>query len=66
MPAIYSKIPAVGIGITGLVIMISRVIDMITDPILGIYLDRMVEKDWMEVLASQWISFNVNWYFYFV
>ena len=44
MPAIYSKIAAVGIGITGLVIMISRVIDMITDPILGTYLDRMVEK----------------------
>ena len=44
VPAIYSKIAAVGIGITGLVIMISRVIDMITDPILGTYLDRMVEK----------------------
>ena len=44
MPAIYSKIAAVGIGITGLVIMISRVIDMITDPILGTFLDRMVEK----------------------
>ena len=44
VPAIYSKITAVGIGITGLVIMISRVIDMITDPILGTYLDRMVEK----------------------
>ena len=44
MPAIYSKIAAVGIGVTGLVIMISRVIDMITDPILGTYLDRMVEK----------------------
>ena len=44
VPAIYSKIAAVGIGITGLVIMISRVIDMITDPILGNYLDRMVEK----------------------
>ena len=44
VPAIYSKISAVGIGITGLVIMISRVIDMITDPILGTYLDRMVEK----------------------
>ena len=44
VPAIYSKIAAVGIGITGLVIMISRVIDMITDPILGTFLDRMVEK----------------------
>ena len=44
VPAIYSKIATVGIGITGLVIMISRVIDMITDPILGTYLDRMVEK----------------------
>ena len=44
VPAIYSKIAAVGIGITGLVIMISRVIDMITDPILGTYLDRMVAK----------------------
>ena len=44
VPAIYSKISAVGIGITGLVIMISRVIDMITDPILGTFLDRMVEK----------------------
>ena len=44
VPAIYSKIAAVGIGITGLVIMISRVIDMITDPILGTYLDRMVQK----------------------
>ena len=44
VPAIYSKIAAVGIGVTGLVIMISRVIDMITDPILGTYLDRMVEK----------------------
>ena len=44
VPAIYSKIAAVGISITGLVIMISRVIDMITDPILGTYLDRMVEK----------------------
>ena len=44
VPAIYSKIAAIGIGITGLVIMISRVIDMITDPILGTYLDRMVEK----------------------
>ena len=44
VPAIYSKIASVGIGITGLVIMISRVIDMITDPILGTYLDRMVEK----------------------
>ena len=44
VPAIYSKIAAVGIGITGLVIMISRVIDMITDPILGAFLDRMVEK----------------------
>ena len=44
VPAIYSKIAAVGIGITGLVIMISRVIDMITDPILGTYLDRMVEE----------------------
>lgn len=44
VPAIYSKIAAVGIAITGLVIMISRVIDMITDPILGTYLDRMVEK----------------------
>ena len=44
VPAIYSKIASVGIGITGFVIMISRVIDMITDPILGTYLDRMVEK----------------------
>ncbi len=44
VPAIYSKIAAVGIGITGLVIMTSRVIDMITDPILGTFLDRMVEK----------------------
>ena len=44
VPAIYSKIAAVGIGITGLVIMISRVIDMISDPILGTYLDRMIEK----------------------
>ena len=44
VPAIYSKIAAVGIGVTGLVIMISRVIDMITDPILGTFLDRMVEK----------------------
>ena len=44
VPAIYSKIAAVGIGITGLVIMISRVIDMITDPILGTYLDIMVAK----------------------
>ena len=44
VPAIYSKIAAVGIGITGLVIMLSRVIDMITDPILGTFLDRMVEK----------------------
>ena len=44
VPAIYSKIAAVGIGTTGFVIMISRVIDMITDPILGTYLDRMVEK----------------------
>ena len=44
VPAIYSKIASVGIGITGLVIIISRVIDMITDPILGTYLDRMVEK----------------------
>ena len=44
VPAIYSKIAAVGIGITGLVIMISRIIDMITDTILGTYLDRMVEK----------------------
>ena len=44
VPAIYSKIATVGIGITGLVIMISRVIDMITDPILGTFLDRMVEK----------------------
>ncbi len=44
VPAIYSKIAAVGIGITGLVIMVSRVIDMITDPILGTYLDRLVEK----------------------
>ena len=44
VPAIYSKIASVGIGITGLVIMISRVIDMITDPILGTFLDRMVEK----------------------
>ncbi len=44
VPAIYSKIAAVGISITGLVIMISRVIDMITDPILGTYLDKMVEK----------------------
>ena len=43
-PAIYSKIAAVGIGLTGLVIMISRIIDMITDPILGIYLDSMVVK----------------------
>ena len=44
VPAIYSKIAAVGIGITGIVIMTSRVIDMITDPILGTFLDRMVEK----------------------
>ena len=44
IPPIYSLLPNVGIAITGLAIMLSRFVDMISDPIMGTYLDSLVSK----------------------
>ena len=44
IPPIYSLLPNVGIAITGLAIMLSRIVDMISDPIMGTYLDNLVSK----------------------
>ena len=44
IPPIYSLLPSVGIAITGLAIMLSRFVDMISDPIMGAYLDKTVSK----------------------
>ena len=44
IPPIYSLLPNVGIAITGLAIMFSRIVDMISDPIMGTYLDNIVSK----------------------
>jgi len=42
VPSIYSVMPSVGITVTGFAIMISWFTDMVTDPVLGIYLDKLV------------------------
>ena len=44
IPSVYALIPNVGIAITGLAIMLSRFVDMISDPIMGTYLDNLVSK----------------------
>ena len=44
IPPIYSILPNVGIAITGLAIMLSRIVDMVSDPIMGTYLDNIVSK----------------------
>ena len=42
IPSVYALIPNVGIAITGLAIMLSRFVDMISDPIIGTYLDKFL------------------------
>ena len=44
IPPIFSVLPTVGIAFTGLAIMLSRIVDMISDPIMGTYLDKLVSK----------------------
>ena len=62
IPSIYSVMPSVGITVTGFAIMFSRFTDMVTDPILGTYLDRLVPKIgwkvWL-ILGFPLISFGI-------
>ena len=44
IPPIYSLLPNVGIAITGLAIMLSRFVEMITDPIMGTKLHNLVQN----------------------
>ena len=66
IPSIYSVMPSVGITVTGLAIMFSRFIDMFTDPVLGIYLDKLVSKVgwkvWL-ILGFPLISFGIFFLF---
>ena len=65
IPSIYSVMPSVGITVTGLAIMFSRFIDMFTDPVLGIYLDKLVSKVgwkvWL-ILGFPLISFGIYFF----
>ena len=52
IPPIYSLLPNVGIALTGLAIMLSRIVDMISDPIMGTYLDNIVSNNKTVFLKS--------------
>ena len=55
IPSIYSVMPSVGITVTGFAIMFSRFTDMVTDPVLGTYLDKLVPKIGWKV----WLIFGL-------
>ena len=62
IPPIFSVMPNVGIALTGLAIMLSRIVDMISDPLMGTFLDRLVStlgwKIWL-VLGFPFITTGI-------
>ena len=62
IPPLYSTKPEIGLVLVGLTLMFSRLLDMVTDPILGNYLDIWVSKTgWGVWFISSWplLSFGM-------
>jgi len=55
VPKLYADLPAIGLGLAGLLLFVSRLFDLITDPLMGALADRL--RPWVHPLA--WIVTGV-------
>ncbi len=50
LPAHYAALPGIGLAVVGVVLLLARLIDLVTDPLVGVLADR--SRGW---LAPQWL-----------
>ena len=63
IPPLYSTKPEIGLVLVGLTLMLSRFLDMLTDPILGNYLDQWVSKTgWRFWFITSWPLLSLGMY----
>ena len=49
VPKLYADLPAIGLGLAGLLLFVSRLFDLVTDPLMGRLADRL--RPWVHPLA---------------
>ena len=63
IPPIYAIMPDVGLALVGMAIMFTRFFDMITDPIMGNYLDVLISKiGWAPWFIFSWPLLSIGIY----
>lgn len=66
LPAHYAALPAIGLGMVGLVLFAARLLDLVTDPLVGVLADRSRQRlrpQWLMSLGGALMALGVWWLF---
>lgn len=66
LPAHYAALPAIGLATVGVVLMVARLVDLVTDPLVGLAADRLrghLRPQWLMSLGGLLMGLGVWWLF---
>ena len=55
LPAAYAELPAIGLATVGVVLLVARLLDLVTDPLVGLLVDRtrsQLRPQWLMTLGA--------------